>query len=143
MEKLSLIYEIKKVNGDMFRGISNRYKRLNVEITPVQAKILLSLYRSDKLLCQKDLEKPLSCNKSTLSSVISTMEKNDLLSRQVSENDSRINYLVLTNKGLKMIDFLKEDRAYTEEILTEGITEFEYTTFMQVVGKIRKNIERI
>lgn len=143
MEKLSLIYEIKKVNGDMFRGISKRYKRLNVDITPVQAKILLSLYRSDKLLCQKDLEKPLSCNKSTLSSVISTMEKNGLLSRQVSENDSRINYLVLTDKGLKMIDFLKEDRAYTEEILTEGITELEYTTFMQVVGKIRKNIERI
>lgn len=143
MEKLSLIYEIKKVNGDMFRGISKRYKRLNVDITPVQAKILLSLYRSDKLLCQKDLEKPLSCNKSTLSSVISTMEKNGLLSRQVSENDSRINYLVLTDKGLKMIDFLKEDRAYTEEILTEGITDLEYTTFMQVVGKIRKNIERI
>lgn len=143
MEKLSLIYEIKKVNGDMFRGISKRYKRLNVDITPVQAKILLSLYRSDKLLCQKDLEKPLSCNKSTLSSVISTMEKNGLLSRQVSESDSRINYLVLTDKGLKMIDFLKEDRAYTEEILTEGITDLEYTTFMQVVGKIRKNIERI
>lgn len=143
MEKLSLIYEIKKVNGDMFRGISKRYKRLNVDITPVQAKILLSLYRSDKLLCQKDLEKPLSCNKSTLSSVISTMEKNGLLTRQVSENDSRINYLVLTDKGLEMIDFLKEDRAYTEEILTEGITELEYTTFMQVVGKIRKNIERI
>lgn len=143
MEKLSLIYEIKKVNGDMFRGISKRYKSLNVDITPVQAKILLSLYRSDKLLCQKDLEKPLSCNKSTLSSVISTMEKNGLLTRQVSENDSRINYLVLTDKGLEMIDFLKEDRAYTEEILTEGITELEYTTFMQVVGKIRKNIERI
>lgn len=143
MEKLSLIYEIKKVNGDMFRGISKRYKSLNVDITPVQAKILLSLYRSDKLLCQKDLEKPLSCNKSTLSSVISTMEKNGLLSRQVSESDSRINYLVLTDKGLEMIDFLKEDRAYTEEILTEGITDLEYTTFMQVVGKIRKNIERI
>lgn len=143
MEKISLIHEIKKINGDLFRGISNRYKRLNVEITPLHAKILLSLYRSDKLLCQKDLEGPMSCNKSTLSSVISTMEKNGLLTREVSETDSRINYLMLTDKGLEMIDFLKDDRLYTEGILTDGITDLEYTTFMQVVDKIRKNIERI
>lgn len=143
MEKLSLIHEIKKINGDLFRGISNRYKRLNVEITPMHAKILLTLYRSDQLLCQKDLEGPMSCNKSTLSSVVSTMEKNGLLTRQASENDSRINYLVLTSKGLEMMEFLKEDRTYTEEILTDGISEEEYTTFMQVVDKIRKNIERI
>ncbi len=143
MEKLPLIYEIKKINGDIFRGISNRYKRLNVDITPVQAKILLFLHKSDKLLCQKDLEKPLACNKSTLSAILNGMEKNDLLTRQVSENDSRINYLVITDKGLEMIDFLKEDRIYTEEVLADGITDSEFTTFMQVVGKIRKNIERI
>lgn len=143
MEKLPLIYEIKKINGDIFRGISNRYKRLNVDITPVQAKILLSLYKSDKLLCQKDLESPIACNKSTLSAMLSAMEKNDLLTRQVSESDSRINYLLLTDKGLEMVDFLKEDRAYTEGILADGITDLELATFMQVVGKIRKNIERI
>lgn len=143
MNKVSLISDIKKVNGDIFRSINNRYKRMNINITPIHAKILMIINKSENLLCQKDLEIPMSCNKSTLSSVISTMEKNGLLSRQVSESDSRINYLVLTDKGLEMIDFLKEDRAYTEEILTEGITDLEYTTFMQVVGKIRKNIERI
>ena len=143
MEKLSIIHEINKINGDIFRGISNRYKRMNVEITPMHAKILITIYRSNTPLCQKDLEGPISCNKSTLSSIISTMEKNGLLSRRVSETDSRINYLVLTSKGLEMVDFLREDRAFTEEVLTDGISKSEYTTFMQVVDKIRKNIERI
>ena len=143
MRKSSLLYEIKKINSDIFRIISNRYKRMNIEITPIQAKILMTIYKSEDNICQKDLEIPMSCNKSTLSSIVSTMEKNDLLSRKVSENDSRINNLVLTKKGLEIVEFLKEDRAYTEEMLVEGITDDEYAIFLKVVDKVRKNTERI
>ncbi len=143
MNKLSLIHEIKKINGDIFRTISNRYKSMNIDITPMHAKIIITLYKSDVPLCQKDLEGPISCNKSTMSSMISTMEKNGLLTRKVSDTDSRINYLVLTDKGLEMVEFLKEDRLFTEEVMTDGITDDEYTTFMRVVDKIRKNMERI
>lgn len=143
MEKVSLIHEIKKINGDIFKAISNRYKNLNIEITPMHAKIIMTLYKSNEPLCQKDLEGPISCNKSTMSSIISTMEKNGLLTRKVSDVDSRINYLVLTSKGLEIVDFLKEDRAYTEKALTDGISDDEYTTFFKVVDKIRNNIERI
>ena len=143
MKNSSLLHEIKKINGDIFRVISNRYKKMNIDITPMHAKILMTIYKSEKMVCQKDLEVVMSCSKSTLSSIISTMEKNDLLSRQASNLDSRINYLVLTDKGFEMVDFLKKDRNYTEEILIDGITEEEYTTFMQVIDKIRKNTERI
>lgn len=143
MEKKSLIHEIKRINGELFRCISNRYKRLNVEITPMHAKIIMAIYKSDKPLCQKDLEGPISCNKSTMSSIISTMEKNGLLTRKISDTDSRINYLVLTEKGFEMADFLKKDRACTEWIISDGISEEEYTTFIKVIDKMRNNIERI
>lgn len=143
MKNSSLLHEIKKINGDIFRVISNRYKRMNIDITPMHAKILMTIFKSEKQVCQKDLEVVMSCSKSTLSSIVSTMEKNGLLSRQVSNLDSRINHLVLTDKGLEMVEFLKKDRIYTEEIMIEGITDEEYTTFMQVIDKIRKNTERI
>lgn len=143
MKNSSLLHEIKKINGDIFRVISNRYKRMNIDITPMHAKILMTIYKSEEQVCQKDLEVVMSCSKSTLSSIVSTMEKNGLLSRQVSNHDSRINYLVLTDKGFGMIEFLKKDRAYTEEIMVEGISDEEYTTFMRVIDKIRKNTERI
>ena len=107
MNKLSLIHEIKKINGDIFRTISNRYKSMNIDITPMHAKIIITLYKSEVPLCQKDLEGPISCNKSTMSSMISIMEKNGLLTRKVSDTDSRINYLVLSDKGFEMVDFLK------------------------------------
>ena len=78
-----------------------------------------------------------------MSSIISTMEKNGLVRRQTSEHDSRINYLVLTDKGLEMVDFLKKDRKYTSDIVMDGISDDEYLVFTQVVDKIRKNLERI
>lgn len=143
MEKKSLIHEIKKINGDLFRVIFNRYKEMNLDITPMHAKIIMTLYKSSESLCQKDLEGPISCNKSTMSSVVSTMVKNGLLTREVSESDSRINYLVLTEKGIEMANFLKKDRVYTEGIISDGISEDEYTTFINVIDKMRKNIERI
>lgn len=143
MENVSLIHEIKKINGDIFRGISSRYKEMNLDITPMHAKIIMTLYKSNEPLCQKDLEGPISCNKSTMSSIISTMEKNSLLTRNVSDIDSRINYLKLTEKGFEIAEFLKEDRAYTEGIISDGISEEEYTIFMNVIDKMRKNIERI
>lgn len=142
MERKSLIHEIKKLNGDIFRSISNRYKEMNLEITPMHAKIIMILYKSKEPLCQKDLEEPVACNKSTMSSIISTMEKNGFLTRKVSCDDSRINYLELTNKGLEIADFLKQDRAHMEEVLSECVSDDEYTTFMKVVDKIRNNIER-
>ena len=143
MDKKSLIHEIKIINGDIFKALSNRYKRMNIDITPMHARIIMTIYRSNDSLCQKDLESSMSCNKSTMSSIISTMEKNGLLVRQTCKQDSRINYLLLTDKGLEMVDFLKKDRKHNEKILMDGISDDEYLVFTQVVDKIRNNLERI
>lgn len=143
MEKNLLIHEIKKINGDIIKSISKRYRRMNYDITPIHAKILITLYNTEKFLCQKDLEEPISCNKSTMSSIISTMEKKDLVYRSISEKDSRFNYLLLTQRGLEVVEFLKQDKKYTEEILCNNISDDEYNTFMLVIDKIRKNMERM
>jgi DNA-binding MarR family transcriptional regulator len=143
MDKKSLIHEIKVIDGDIFRAISNRYKGMNIDITPMHAKIIMTIYKSKELLCQKDLEASISCNKSTMSAIISTMEKNGLLIRKSCEQDSRINYLELTDKGIDMALFLKKDRKVTEDIMLEGITEEDYLLFTEIVNKIRKNLERI
>ena len=143
MNNVSLLHEIKRIDHDVFRAISNRYKSMNVDITPMHAKILMTIHKSEDKVCQKDLEGPMSCNKSTLSSIISTMEKNGLITREVSELDSRINHLVLTDKGMEMVEFLRKDRKYTDGILEDGISKSERELFMQVIDKIRENLERI
>lgn len=143
MVRASLLHEIKRLDIDIFQAINRRYKKMNLELTPMHAKILLHLASSDKKLCQKDLENLILCNKSTLSSIISTMEKNKLVTRETSKQDSRINNLLLTDRGMEMIDFLKKDKKVIEDNLNEGITEEEYQTFLKIVDKMKKNMERI
>lgn len=143
MVRASLLHEIKRLDIDIFQAINRRYKKMNLELTPMHAKILLHLASSDKKLCQKDLENLILCNKSTLSSIISTMEKNKLVTRETSKQDSRINYLLLTDRGMEMIEFLKKDKKVIEDNLNEGITEEEYQTFLKIVDKMKKNMERI
>ena len=63
MVRASLLHEIKRLDIDIFQAINRRYKKMNLELTPMHAKILLHLASSDKKLCQKDLENLILCNK--------------------------------------------------------------------------------
>lgn len=142
MKNISIIHEIKDINSLIFRMISARYKELGMDVTPVHAKIIMFIYKSKSPVCQKDLEEPVSCNKSSLSTVINTMEKNGLLNRVVSLEDSRINYLELTNTSLEIVEFLRKDHEIIEKELSDGITEEEKNIFYSIISKVKDNLER-
>ena len=142
MEK-SMILEMNDVALDIFKLLSTRYKKLGLEVTPVQGRIIMALYSQNNLLCQWDIEASVPCNKSTLSAILNTMEKNGLITRQGSENDSRKKNIILTTKSLEIAEFLKEDNLRISKILSSNITEDEYIIFGQILEKIKTNVERI
>lgn len=142
MEK-SMILEMNDVALDIFKLLSTRYKKLGLEVTPVQGRIIMALYSQNNLLCQRDIEASVPCNKSTLSAILNTMEKNGLITRQGSENDSRKKNIILTTKSLEIAEFLKEDNLRISKILSSNITEDEYIIFGQILEKIKTNVERI
>lgn len=142
MEK-SMLLEMNDVALDIFKLLSTRYKKLGLEVTPVQGRIIMALYSQNNLLCQRDIEASVPCNKSTLSAILNTMEKNGLITRQGSENDSRKKNIILTTKSLEIAEFLKEDNLRISKILSSNITEDEYIIFGQILEKIKTNVERI
>ena len=142
MEK-SMILEMNDIALDIFKLLSTRYKKLGLEVTPVQGRIIMALYSQNNLLCQRDIEASLPCNKSSLSAILNTMEKNGLITRQGSENDSRKKNIILTTKSLEIAEFLKEDNLRISKILSSNITEDEYIIFGQILEKIKTNVERI
>ena len=108
-------------------------------MTPVQSRIIMYIYENNGSIYQKDIESFISCNKSTLSAVLNTMEKNDLISK---EESSRKNIIKLTSKSLEIVDILKKDNNESKEIISNGISEDEYKIFKNVLDKIKNNIER-
>ena len=138
-----LTLKIKSLNLNILRTLAARYKRLNLDVTPVQGRIIMLIFDSEKEVCQKEIENSISCKKSTLSGILSTMEKNDLIIRKGSESDSRRNVLVLTKKAEGIANKLKEDMIELNKILCENITDDEYTLFSDVLKKINDNLGRI
>ena len=89
------------------------------------------------------MEDFIPCNKSTLSAILNTMEKNELIKRIDSKIDSRRKVIILTDKAIEVVRYLKEDRKVLDHILLDNITEEEYGLFSDILHKLRKNMERI
>lgn len=143
MQNSSIMIELNEVNMSIFKKISARYKDLGLEVTPVHSRIIMFLYDSEEQVCQRDIERFVSCNKSTISSILNTMEKNNLIVRVGSSEDSRMKIIKLTDKSKKIADVLRNDKEKIDELLNLNISEEEYAEFSRILNKIRKNIERI
>ena len=143
MSKESIMFDINDVNINFLKVIANRYRTKLHDITPVHGRIIMSIYDSKNDICQKDIEEFVPCNKSTLSAILSTMEKNNLIVRLENEKDFRRKIIKLTDKALEVIDILKKDKEELDELIGQNITEEEYIIFNGVLKKINENLERI
>lgn len=139
MHNKDFFYDINDINLSIFKYVFKRHKKLGLGVTPVQSRIIMYIYENNGSIYQKDIESFISCNKSTLSAVLNTMEKNDLI---VKEEASRKNIIKLTSKSLEIVDILKKDNIETRNIISQDISDNEYEIFRKVLNKIKNNIER-
>ncbi len=140
-DKMAMIYEINELDLFFFKVMANRYKKL--DITPVQSRIIMVIASKKDGMYQKEIEDFIPCNKSTLSAILNTMEKNELIKRVDSEIDSRRKVIILTDKALEIVRYLKEDKKVLDHILLDNITDEEYRLFSDILHKLRNNMERI
>lgn len=141
--KDSIVTKMNDLTLELLKKVSIQYKKLGFDMTPVQGRILIALSRQEKPLCQKDMETFIPCNKSTLSAILDTMEKNDLIKRSGSLEDSRRKVITLTKKSIKITELLETSNLLMGEVLCSNITEEEYIIFDKILEKIKKNMERM
>ena len=104
MENLKVVYVLKKIDKMIFREflkdkeIANRVKCTHP--TPTQIQILEYILKHiDEDVYQKDLEKILSLRRATVSGVLKTMEKNNLIQRVTNKNDTREKKIILKEEA--------------------------------------------
>ena len=115
---------------------------MNLNITPNQSKILMFLSDNENV-SSNDIGKCIHVNKSTLSKMLNSLERNGFITRENSKIDTRKKSIILTNKALKIINILKDDAERISKELMINVKKDEYDTFKRVLEKVEMNIERI
>lgn len=123
----------------------NNYAFSEYGITPIQMHVLTFVHKSTiegKSVCQKDIEKYINLRPSSVSSLLSTLEKTGMIVRTVSEGDARTKYVTLTKEGEDICIKNKLLMEKCDALVESALTEKEQETFISLLDKILAEIEK-
>lgn len=148
MKEENILYQIKDLERVIFRKLFTdgeiRCEDLEPKMrpTPTQMEIIMYLLEhQDEAVYQKDLEDVLKLRRATVSGVLQTMEKNDLIERMTDTEDTRTKKVVLKQKTIEIFEKNKRKFDRIEEKLVKGIPEEKMKIFREVIEMFRKNVE--
>lgn len=137
---MSVLYKIKDLDLRILRMFQSDGNRLCDRLTPSQIRIITYLCENN-VVYQKDIEKSLNLSRATISGILSTMEKNNIISRCVSERDLRSKEIVLNEDIKKIFDSKKVIIQNLENIIISGISKKDIDVFFSVIDKMNNNID--
>ena len=139
----SILFEIRSLERLIFRDSFKDDKSSIVSLpTPSQMMILDYIISSDKdFVFQRDLERVFGLRRATISGILHTMEKNNLIVRSVFEDDSRAKIILLSPKTKLIFDSNKKRLEDLEKVIVNGISDRELFMFLNVLNRMKDNIK--
>lgn len=121
------------------RGGNNKYA---MNISPIQVRIVKYLVKqNNKAILQKDMEYIFNIRRSTVSGVIKTMEKNNIIIRENVKDDNKSKEIKLTDDVYKRAnDLVKELKELDLELLRD-VDKEDLEVFMRVLKNIQDNLK--
>ena len=99
------------------------------------------LEQNNKKVYQRDLEKTFSIRRSTVSGILKTMEKNNLIKRIGTNSDARLKEVILTEEAKAEFKKIESTLRKLNSLLVDGISEDDLHTFFKVIDKMKENIQ--
>lgn len=138
----SVLFEIKELDLQIKKRIVKACKESMIEISPAQSKLLFYLRNNDnKLITQKDLEKITFLSKSTLSEMISNMQKEGLIIKTSSNTDNRIKYISLSSKAYECINQSEKEFSKLEKSIINNVSEEQLNKFFEILSVFKENLK--
>lgn len=140
MKQTKVLFEIKMLDNMIERKI---FKDINKrKLTNTQIRILKYLFdNKDTIVYQNDIEKEVLLRRSTISGILNTMEKNNLIKKFQSKTDARKKEVALTSYSLNKHKEIENKIADIEKILLKGITYEEQKSLIKVLNKLKENLK--
>lgn len=146
MERTKLLYKIKNLDKIIVRKLLSNFCVENEGFlappTPTQMQIIEYIIKHmEENVYQRDLETVLNLRRATVSGVLQTMEKNELIERVIDSEDTRAKKIMLNEKAKKIFIDSRKKLENLEKIMAEGIPEEEIEIFYKVIEKMEENIQ--
>lgn len=124
-----------KING------SEKLSVVQKEISRRQAAVIgiIDEYQG-KPVFQKDISRILKIRRSTATSMLQDMERDDLIKRVPVGGDMRLKQLLLTEKAMRFAMMIREEFTMIEETIIRGFSEDEKKQFRNYLEKIKENL---
>ena len=121
------------------RGGNNKYA---MNISPIQVRIVKDLVKqNNEAILEKDMEYIFNIRRSTVSGVIKTMEKNNIIIRENVKDDNKSKEIKLTNEVyLRANELVRKLRELDLELLKD-VNKEELKVFMRVLKNIQDNLK--
>lgn len=117
-------------------------EKINNPPSPLQVRIFLYLYEHDKeVVSPTDLVKALRVSKVTISEALTKMENNGNIIIKESEHDGRKKILEYTNKSKKCMEAMVNTLMNVNKELTKNISDEEIQVFINIIKKMKNNLE--
>lgn len=133
------------------RFINNQIKRRINSIPILQSNDIKGIYghvigflsdNAHRDVYQRDVEEHLSIRRSSVTNLLSQMEKAGLIERHSVDGDGRLKRVVLTQKALDIHESIDLELKKIEIKLREGMSEEELDTLFRLLGKVKDNVEK-
>lgn len=122
-----------------------RIKKDNIfksNLNHTQIQILVYLIRhSNEEVCQKDLEIETNLKKASITGTLDSLESKGIIERIQSKDDKRKNIIVLSQTTIEAKDRIASDIRQLDASIKAGISDEEFNTFVNVIEKIKNNLE--
>lgn len=136
-----------RIGREIF-GLANQLKRkigkesAEYGVTSIQGRIIgfVNWQSSKRDIFQKDIEAEFNIRRSSVTSVLKLMEKNELIQRVSVSEDARLKKIILTEKGLEVDKHVHNFIDDLENELKDEFTDEELDMFMDLVNRLSKKI---
>jgi len=133
--------EIRITQSLMTRYIIKHLKKNDKFFSAIQIDIMIYLSKAEENVYQKDLEKEFNLRKSTISGILKTMEKNEIIEKLETKEDYRSKQIILTQKGKEISREYMIKLMQMEKLMQKGIDEQEVEIFLKVINQIKSNLK--
>ena len=113
-----------------------------LEISLDQWLVLGPIWKNDGI-SQKDIAEYCGKDKTSITKIIDTLEKKNLVVRVTDQLDHRVKRVVLSQKGRELFLSALPVMAQTRDELRSGISDKEIEALKSILNKIHKNLNDI